>query len=465
MLDWPHTILALLFLACAIACGVEPDSQAERSRGISGESFPSDRATVARSGDGEIERDAIARSGVPEIDPEPIARSGVPEIDPEPIARVGDAEIDLATLDAPLRIALHDLDWARHRLRRERLDDWLSARLSRAGGQDAGIEDRLEPPRPPRFDLPPSDAIVSGQAAAPVVVTHFIDFASSHSRRLQPVLATLASRFPEQVRIEERQFPLPYHRAARPAAKAARCAQHQGGYAAYREALLVEPGSAAEDLLQYARRISLETARFETCLAEGKAAREVDRDQAIATSIGVTRAATVFVNGLYLTGRPDLERLEAVVAEELRRLGVAVRPGRVDRTSIGAPGKKKEGDEVVPDHYFENPDHVIELSRERVAAAFEDRRALERALEASRGDYDGKRLLKLRRVEPDGLFDRLGLESGDVVVAVDGEFVTADRNAFFEALERGGVVRLILMRKGRPRRLEIRIGSGSGAAS
>jgi sulfur carrier protein ThiS len=223
--------------------------------------------------------------------------------------------------------------------------------------------------------------------------------------------------------------------------------------------LLLEDVASLDDPARFVARAGLDATRFQRCLAEGEAGGEVDRDEALAASIGVGRAATVFVNGLYLSGLPDLERIEATVRDELRRLGRREEPLDDRRDTASSEETSAGASAPVPDVYFQNPDRVITLSRIVVDQAFEDRPALEAALEASRSTYDDQRLLKMRRIEPDDLFDRMGLEAGDVVFAVDGDFVTAERNVFFEALERGGIVRVVLMRRGRPVRIEIRIGT------
>lgn len=381
----------------------------------------------------------------------------------DPVARVGDDALSMAALEAPLAIPLYELALAGHRLRRERLDAWIQARLE-ARGRDAApgpdVWDRLRAPTPPRFDLPPSDARLSGPDDAIVVVTQFVDFASSHSRRLQPVLAHVQALEPDRVRVEDRQLPRPFHRHARDAAEAARCALAQDAYAPFAELLLLEQGAlAGPDLARHAARVGLDAEGFARCVEARAGAAAVDRDLALATSIGVDRAATVFVNGRYVAGRPDASTLAAVVAGEIERAGGAPRrattPSRPPGPTHPMPGDGRTP--RVPDALFADPEFVVTLDPASLRDALAAPRALAAPLEPTRAEFGGERLLKLRRVERDGLWDRLGLEAGDVLLAVDGEFVTADRNPFFEALAAGGTVRVIVMRRGRPRRFEYRI--------
>ena len=385
------------------------------------------------------------------------------------IAKVDGAVLTRAELEAPLAIALHDLEIASHRLRRERLDAWIAEQSGGAGSgarsEGPAIEDRLRAPEAPRFSLPPSDARMAGPEDAPVVVTQFVDFASSHSRRLQPVLAHVLALEPDRVRVEDRQLPLAYHRFARDAAEASLCARAQDAYAPYAEVLLLEQAAlTAPDLRRYAERIGLDLVAFDACLDEGASVAPVSRDLALAASIGVTRAATVFVNGRYVAGRPDAATLAAVVAEELGRIGLEPRADRdapaLERWASSPAPSDGSGPPPVPAALFDDPEFVVNLSRADVLGALEDARALDGAFEATGAEFGGERLLKLRRVERDGFYDRLGFEAGDVLLAVDGEYVTATRNPLFEALAGGDAVRVIVMRRGRPRRFEYRVGEG-----
>jgi S1-C subfamily serine protease len=100
---------------------------------------------------------------------------------------------------------------------------------------------------------------------------------------------------------------------------------------------------------------------------------------------------------------------------------------------------------------------LLRLSREVVDRALEDRPALERGFEPGRLDVEGRRLLKLARVEPGSLYDSLGLRAGDVLMQVDGEFVHDADNPLFEALRTRSRVTLTLMRRGIPKTIEVEI--------
>ena len=384
------------------------------------------------------------------------------------VARLNGKEIGAEALDGPLRLDLYDLELAAYQLRIERLTELVENRfgvLGEGGLTDTppGLEINLRKPLPPRLDLPKGAIVLLGPASASVVVTHFIDFASPHSRRVQPDLIRLVDAYGSHVRIETRLLPLPYHRHAEAAAIAARCAESEGRYRAYHDLLLLEqPALGATALREYAERVGIDLMGFDDCLGSDAAAAQNNQDLVVARRFGVRRAATLFVNGLYMSGRPGFAALDAVVANELKRLGVDARPGpQGDASASGVldeakPEKRQSSLPKIPPDALSEPGLIVELSRIDIDEALEDRRQLNRRLEASRGEYSGHRLLQIRDVRDGDLYSRLGLEVGDVLLALNGEFVTVEENRIFETLAEQSVVRLLVMRRGKPHSFEYR---------
>lgn len=380
-------------------------------------------------------------------------------VDGEPISRL--------ELEAPLRIELHDLEVAAWKARRQRLARLVRDRLGtsppRAGSADWGrrVDWRLERPEPPRFALSTAGAAILGRREAPVVVTIFVDFTSPHVRALQPALVRLRDVHGDAIALAFRQLPLPYHRFALPVALAARCADAEGRFGDYAEALFrVGPEVTPEDLSVLAARAALEPAAFEACRSGSRVRAEVDADLALAATLGLHRAPTVFVNGLYLSGSPDFEAIDEAVRRELARLGEPIpdsgRPSGKAAREPPSDGSAKSLPEIPPDALAE-PELVLALDRSVVTNALAERDRLAAQLEPTRGEFSGERLLKVREVAEGDFFSRLGLRSGDVLLAVNGAFVTVDHDHFLDAFVEGDVVRLLVMRRGRPHTWEYRV--------
>ena len=392
------------------------------------------------------------------------------------LATVDGAPIPARAVDLPLQLDLHDLDHARYRRRLEQLQAVISERLGPEIPPDSPewkrrVRIHLEPPPPPRLEIPDGSAPIRGAEAAPITLVEFVDFESVHCRRLQPELRRILERYPDRVRLLVRDLPLSYHRYARDAAHAAHCAAEQDAYWAYHDVLLLEqPRLAATDLRRYAARLGLDSSRFETCVQSGRHSGRIAADMALAARLGVRRGATLFVNGLYLTGSPGYAEIERAVRGELARLGLDVSPrsetsdaparrSQIESRAVPPEGRPDERPPLpeVPADLLDDPEVVITLSRAEVDRALRERQQLERKLEATAGEFSGQRLLKIRKIDGDDFYSRLGLEERDVLVIVNGEFVTAENNIIWDAFEAGDRVAILVMRRGLPHTYEYRI--------
>jgi len=87
---------------------------------------------------------------------------------------------------------------------------------------------RLEAPRTPLKVLP--DDPVAGPPSARVEIVEFSDFQCPYCKRVVPILKQLMAKYGDQVKLVWKDFPLPNHPDARPAAEAAQCARDQGKF-------------------------------------------------------------------------------------------------------------------------------------------------------------------------------------------------------------------------------------------
>jgi protein-disulfide isomerase len=396
------------------------------------------------------------------------------------LAIVDGSSIPARVVDLPLQLDLHDLEYARYERRLEQLQLLISKRLGPdvppgSPEWEERVEIQLEPPQPPRLEIPDGGAPIRGAETAPVTLVAFVDFESPHSRRLQPELAKALERYPDHVRFLARDLPLPYHRYAWDAASAAHCAAEQGAYWAFHDALLLkQPDLAPTDLSRYAAQLGLDSNRFEACAESGRHAGRIMEDLALAARLGVRRAGTLFVNGLYLTGRPGFPDIDRVIRGELVRLGLDVgSPVEVsevptqaseDVSEAGSPARPAKARDAerptlpeIPASFSEDPEIVITLSRAEVDRALRERERLDRKLEASAGEFSGQRLLKIREIDADDFYARLGLEERDVLIIVNGEFVTVEHPTLWDAFEIGDRVTIVVMRRGLPHTYEYQI--------
>jgi protein-disulfide isomerase len=132
------------------------------------------------------------------------------------------------------------------------------------------------------------------------------------------VLGQVMADFPGLVRLVYKDFPLDFHRGARPAALGARCAAAAGAFWPYHDLLFLgQPAFAREDLVGYARRLRLDEPAFAACLDGARFQDALETDMREARALGVTGTPTFFVNGRRLVGAHPIEAFRELVQDAL----------------------------------------------------------------------------------------------------------------------------------------------------
>jgi len=174
---------------------------------------------------------------------------------------------------------------------------------------------------PPRRELE-ATRLIRGPSDAPITIMAFSDYQCPYCIRSEPVLAEVLERYPEDVRLIHRHFPLDgIHPFARPAAEAAMCADEQERFWDYHDAIFARRGQLGEGSLdEIANELELDLERFRPCVEERRYAEFVNADLEAGRQAGVTGTPAFFVNGIALKGARDADELSRVVEAELTRV-------------------------------------------------------------------------------------------------------------------------------------------------
>jgi protein-disulfide isomerase len=187
--------------------------------------------------------------------------------------------------------------------------------LRKASG-DVAI--KLDVPRT-AIKVLPSDP-VSGTASARVEIIEFSDFQCPYCQRVAPVLKQLMAKYGDRVKLVWKDFPLPNHPDARPAAEAALCANDQGKFWAYHDKLFDNQSAlTAVNMKEWAVQLGMNAATFNACFDKGTHRQLVEEDQEEGSRYGVSSTPTVYINGRAVVGAMPLETYEAIIQEELAR--------------------------------------------------------------------------------------------------------------------------------------------------
>ena len=186
----------------------------------------------------------------------------------------------------------------------------------RKGAPDVTV--RLEPPRLAVVVAP--DDPVSGPASTRVEIVEFSDFQCPFCKRVMPVLKQVMAKYPTQVKLVWKDFPLPIHPDAKPAAEAAQCARDQGRFWEYHDKLFDNQDEmTAANLKQWAGQLGMDAAKFGACIDNATHRPRVQSDMDEGGRDGVSSTPTVFINGRALVGSLPIEAYEEVIQEELAR--------------------------------------------------------------------------------------------------------------------------------------------------
>jgi protein-disulfide isomerase len=159
----------------------------------------------------------------------------------------------------------------------------------------------------------PPDAPSLGPADAPVVLQVFSDFQCPYCARVEPTLAALRAHYGERLRVVWRDYPLPGHAHAMPAAEAAREVRAQRGDAAFwrfHDALFEHGGELSPAVFEaLAAPLDVDLPRLRAALDDHRHVPAIRADMEAIQGTGVRFGTPAFfINGHFLAGaRPVAE--------------------------------------------------------------------------------------------------------------------------------------------------------------
>jgi protein-disulfide isomerase len=158
-----------------------------------------------------------------------------------------------------------------------------------------------------------------GPKNAPITVVLFSDFQCPFCGRVEPSLVELEKLYPGKVRVAWKNYPLPFHNNAKPAAEAALAAHEQGKFWQMHEILFKnQQALTGPDLEKYAKEIGLDMTKFKAAMDSHKFAAQVENDTKQGSSLGVEGTPAAFVNGVLVSGAQPVDAFKKIVEAELK---------------------------------------------------------------------------------------------------------------------------------------------------
>lgn len=159
-----------------------------------------------------------------------------------------------------------------------------------------------------------------GPADARVTLTVFSDYQCPYCKAFAADIKRIEAKWPRDVAVIIRHFPLQFHSHARAAALAAECAGAQGKFNEYHDLLFANQDSLSartwHGLAESARVPDL--VAFDACTTNQALLLSIARDSAEAARLGVEGTPTFLLNDLKYVGNPGFDSLDAYIAREMR---------------------------------------------------------------------------------------------------------------------------------------------------
>jgi protein-disulfide isomerase len=172
------------------------------------------------------------------------------------------------------------------------------------------------------------DAPSKGPANAAVTIVMFGDLQCPYCRTDAKLLDNeVLKKYPQQVRVVYKDFPLDGHDWARKAAIGAHCVEQQdaGAFWAYEDYMYSRQGDITADNLDAAilafakQQPNLDAMGLTTCVQNQATAPIVEESLRQGRSLGIDKTPALFVNGRMMLGEMPLETLDMVIQIELKR--------------------------------------------------------------------------------------------------------------------------------------------------
>ncbi len=206
----------------------------------------------------------------------------------------------------------------------------------------------------------PAKDPIWGNLDAPVTIVEISDFECPFCSRVEPTIEQVKSEYgPEKIRIVWKNNPLPFHKNAR--------AAHEASVAVFEAAGGGKKGSEAfwkfhqtafknskalteGNLLQWAEQSGTDMAKYKELVKSPAVKAKVDKDLAMARSIGARGTPNFRINGVEVSGAQPLNKFKEVIENELaeaKRLAASgTKPGDIYlarlKKNAGDPKDQKE---------------------------------------------------------------------------------------------------------------------------
>ena len=168
------------------------------------------------------------------------------------------------------------------------------------------------------YNIPVGESGSRGASAGKVTIAEFSDIQCPYCNKFQPLILQILDAYPNDVTHVFKNFPLRFHKQARPAALALLAAKKQGKFWELQKHLFENARSLSDEKIkELAGQVGLDVARFEADMKDEATTKILDKEIAEAKAAAVRGTPSVFVNGKRVKER-TFDGMKAMIEEALK---------------------------------------------------------------------------------------------------------------------------------------------------
>ncbi|MGM0558219.1 MAG: DsbA family protein [Myxococcota bacterium] len=173
--------------------------------------------------------------------------------------------------------------------------------------------------------IPIGNSPVLGPADAPVTIVEFADYQCPFCSKSHKTMEAIREQYGDGVRVVFKHYPLPFHKQAEAASRAAIAAGEQGKFWEMHDLLFryqkVMRGKSDAEMKDwsagFAREMGLDVEQFRQDFAAESTGQQIEDDLELAEKLTVKGTPHFFINGVRVSGAQPMPKFEAVIDAEL----------------------------------------------------------------------------------------------------------------------------------------------------
>ena len=173
-----------------------------------------------------------------------------------------------------------------------------------------------------------ASAVQGGGDTALVTIVAFSDFQCPFCSRVLPTMKQLEEKYGDKVRVTFKHNPLPFHKDAPYASKAAIAAGKQGKFWEMHDKLFANQRALAPEAIEgYAKEIGLNVDQWKKDIADPATQKQIEEDQALGVKVGARGTPNFLINGKQLSGAQPFEKFDELVGEQIKAAEDEIKAG------------------------------------------------------------------------------------------------------------------------------------------